>query len=225
MFPTAFSLLCFLAFGPPLVSTLWLAGDPSVVYWIGGYGYATALVPIIFSVCHILHLRAGKPVRNVVLLATLVPSTIFIVTANIHIVIAGDLATRLLSSDCTTFERKRELETEWKEAQKAYHGCLGDTAPNLGLSVEDTVQIFRIHHCEEYEGNFTNHKQAWSYLRYLEEHQACSGWCHQGQRLWTFNKVVDSCSIAAGTILQSKVQRIAGRTVAYTALALIVTLV
>lgn len=224
MFPTAFTFTCFVAFGPPTVSALVLAQDASVRYWIGPYGLLVLTVPLLLVVCHLLHLRAGRPRRVIVLVSTIAPCILFLIVGNVHAVVAGDLASRLYSTDCTTFDVKRNLNKEWLAAEAVYKQCLGDTAPHIGLTVDDSLKLFRLHHCEEYSTNFTMHREAWEYLRDLEEHQACSGWCTTGTRLWSYNNPHDSCSVAAGTVLDFKVRRISVRMITYTAFALVVIL-
>eukprot|EP00746_Dinoflagellata_sp_MGD_P151309 gnl/MRDRNA2_/MRDRNA2_82954_c0_seq1.p1 gnl/MRDRNA2_/MRDRNA2_82954_c0~~gnl/MRDRNA2_/MRDRNA2_82954_c0_seq1.p1 ORF type:complete len:336 (-),score=65.77 gnl/MRDRNA2_/MRDRNA2_82954_c0_seq1:64-1071(-) len=225
MFPTAFTFICFVAFGPPTVSALVLVQDASVRYFVGQWGLLVLAVPILLVVCHLLHLRAGRPRRIIVLVSTIAPCILFIIVGNVHAVVAGDLASRLYSTDCTTFEVKRELNKEWLAAEAAYNACLGETAPHLGLTVDDSLKLFRLHHCTEYPANFTKHREAWAYLREMEEHQACSGWCTVGTRLWSYNNPHDSCSVAAATVMDFKIRRIAVRMISYTAFALVVILV
>jgi len=225
MFPTAFTFICFVAFGPPTVQAVLLAEDPNVKYFIGRYGLVVLAVPVLLVICHLLHLRAGRPRRVIVLVSTISPCILFIIVGNTHAVVAGDLASRLYSTDCTTFDVKRELNKEWLAAESAYKECLGETAPHVGLTVEDTLQLFRLHHCKEYPSNFTDHSNAWAYLRDLEEHQACSGWCDTGVRLWSYNNPHDTCSVAAATVLDFKVRRVAVRMITYTAITLVVILV
>lgn len=225
MFPTAFTFICFVAFGPPTVSALVLVQDPSVKYFVGQWGLLVLVVPLLLVVCHLLHLRAGRPRRIIVLISTITPCILFIIVGNVHAVVAGDLASRLYSTDCTTFEVKRQLHKEWLAAEEAYNACLGESAPHLGLTVDDSLKLFRLHHCTEYPSNFTQHAEAWTYLRQMEESQACSGWCTVGTRLWSYNNPHDSCSVAAATVLDFKIRRIAVRMISYTAFALVVILV
>jgi len=225
MFPTAFTFTCFVAFGPPTVQAILLAMDPSVKYFIGPYGLVVLAVPVLLVICHLLHLKAGRPRRIIVLVSTISPCILFILVGNAHAVVAADLASRLYSTDCTTFDVKRELNKEWLAAESAYKICLGETAPHVGITVEDTEKLFRLHHCNEYPKNFTDHREAWTYLRSLEESQACSGWCESGVRLWTYNNPHDNCAVAAGTILDLKVRRISLRMIVYTAITLVVILV
>lgn len=225
MFPTAFTFICFVAFGPPVVSALVLAQDPSVRYFVGRWGLLALMVPLLLIVCHLLHLKEGRPRRVIVLISTITPCILFIIIGNVHAVVAGDLASRLYSTDCTTFDVKRELNKEWLAAEEAYTACLGETVPHLGLTVDDSLKLFRLHHCKEYPTNFTEHREAWAYLRELEEHQACSGWCTVGTRLWSYNNPHDSCSVAAATVLDFKIRRISVRMITYTAFALVVILI
>jgi len=225
MFPTAFTFICFVAFGPPVVSALVLAQDPTVRYFVGRGGYAVLLVPVLLIICHLLHLRIGRPRRVIILVSTIAPCVLFIIVGNVHAVVANDLSSRLYSTDCTTFDVKREIDKEWLAANETYQNCLGGTTPLLGISRDDSKELFRIHHCSEYPSNFTEHRDAWTYLRQMEETQACSGWCTVGPRLWTYNNVHDSCSVAAATILDFKIHRIAVRMITYTAIALVVILV
>lgn len=221
-FPTAFTFVSFIAFGPPLVLSLWLSKEPSVQYWIGNASIFPIVVPLLLCICHVLHLKGVKG-GGVLVLGTVLPCVLFIYIGLTHKHTAEDVANRLLSTDCTTFEHKRKLETAWRSAQEAYLNCLGDTPRDLGLSLEDSVRMFRLHNCKQYnKGNLTeqtDYRDEWKYLRYLEEQQACSGWCQSGPRLWTYVTPHDSCSVAAGTVMQLKVVTVAGHLITYTWLA------
>lgn len=219
MLPTVFTFCCFLMFASPLSLTLSLAYDTTVGYWIGRQSLWAWIFPVVFIVGHIVHVQKGFPKKPVVLLCTLLPGIAFLVLGDIHLSVAYDLSDQLFSTDCDTFESKRQLDRAWQKAYTLYTGCLNRTVASGGVkhnfTMTSALELYRIHHCEEYEDALQEQKAEWTYLRHLEENHHCSGWCESGQRLWTYKDVRDPCSEAVATVLRFKVQRVALQIVVY----------
>jgi len=220
MLPTAFIFCCFVVFATPMALTIALGYDSSVQYWIGSWGLMSFAIPVLFAAGHLVHLERGFPRKPVVLLCTLFPAVLFLIIGDIHLSVAYDLSDQLFSTDCDTFDSKRVLQKSWERASDLYEKCITKTVHNQGtkhnLTMVTAFDLYRIQHCEEYEQALKENQEHWDYLRHLEEHHHCSGWCEPGaKRLWTYKGVRDSCSVAVGAVLRFKVQRIAMQVVAY----------
>jgi len=230
MLPTAFIFCCFVIFATPMALTIALGYDSSVQYWIGPWGLMSFGVPVLFAAGHLVHLERGFPRKPVVLLCTLFPAILFLIIGDIHLSVAYDLSDQLFSTDCDTFDSKRVLDRSWKRAHELYVKCITKTVENSGgkhnITIAKAFDLYRIHHCEEYETAHREEKEQWDYLRHLEENHHCSGWCESGsRRLWTYKGVRDPCSTAVGTVLKFKVQRIAMQVVVYSVCVIVLVTV
>merc|ERR1719401_16845 len=67
--------------------------------------------------------------------------------------------------------------------------------------------------CPGYNPGAAGYEREWYYLSQLENHEACSGWCYDGEiALWTHNPTSwDSCSLAAGQTIREKALRNSSR--------------
>jgi len=179
MLPTAFIFCCFVIFATPMALSISLGYDSSVRYWIGAWGLIAFGVPVLFAGGHLVHLERGCPRKPVVLLCTLFPAILFLILGDIHLSVAYDLSDQLFSSDCDTFDSKRLLQRSWDKANDLYVNCLSKTVEKAGnkhnLTMEKAFDLYRIHHCEEYESALKEQKEEWDYLRHLEESHHCSG--------------------------------------------------
>lgn len=225
MLPTAFIFCCFVIFATPMALTIALGYDRSVKYWIGPWGLMSFGIPVLFALGHYVHLERGFPRKPVVLLCTLFPAVLFLIVGDIHLSVSYDLSDQLFSTDCDTFDSKRVLERAWERANDLYAKCITTTVQNQGkkhnLTIAKAFDLYRIHHCEEYNSALQENKEQWDYLRHLEEQHHCSGWCEPGRRLWTYKGTRDACSVAVGTVLRFKVQRIAMQVVVYSVVVIV----
>jgi len=229
MLPTAFIFCCFVIFACPMALTIALGYDSSVKYWIGSWGLMSFGIPVLFAAGHLVHLERGFPRKPIVLLCTLFPAVLFLIIGDIHLSVAYDLSDQLFSTDCDTFDSKRILQRSWERANDLYEKCITKTVQNAGqkhnLTAATAFDLYRIHHCEEYESALAENKDHWDYLRHLEEQHHCSGWCQPGRRLWTYKGVKDACSVAVGTVLRFKVQRISMQIVVYSVVVIVLVTV
>jgi len=226
--PHYFTVACLAAVSAPIVASVRLAEDPSVRYWVGIHGYFLSLLPVYILVCHIVNMRLGSPKMIPVIFSTIVPCIVMILCSNFHFSATGTVATMLMSSDCTTFAMKQDLHRAWEKAVSLYDTCVHRIAHEQGLTYSDTLKIYRLHECEEFQhvgGTDTDlwaeYRSRWDYLRSLEEDVSCCGWCWQSRPLWSFSEVRDSCSMAAGALLKSKVEPIASNILLVAMLGLI----
>lgn len=227
MFTSAVTLCCFAIYSYPLVSAMYLGGQRNVQFWAGRYGQWSLLVPFIFLGGYAVQVQFAAPRRVVVLVTALLPAVIFLLIGNSYHASSYHVADQLLSTDCTTFTKKRELDRAWFMAHAFYIDCLKRLSSHAGsagqeLHIEDAMKVYRIHHCEEYDEAYLQYEEEWSYLAYVEENHLCSGWCQIGPRLWSFRDAKDSCSVAVGDVFRGEVQRTSLQIIVIAILALVV---
>jgi len=228
LWPHAFTLTGFALFGAPVIFGIHLSRDASVKFWIGRCGLITAAIPVLLVVCHLIHLKIGRPNQVAVIFSTVVPTTILLFVANMHLQSMHVIGNQLSSRDCINYAHKLDVERAWGAAAVLYHECLVRTASENKVRFEEGMQIFRLHECEEYHAlpdKYAKYRDTWEYLRALEEDQQCSGWCAESAPLWTFKSVTDSCSSVAGTLLKVKIASQATRMLAYSILTLVLSVV
>lgn len=216
---------CFTLFSYPFVQSCYLGSQTNIQFWLGRQGEIALFVPVIFAGFYVIQERLGTPRRVLVIVSTLVPSVIFILIGNSYYAGSQSVANRLLSTDCTTFIEKRELDRAWFMAHAFYMDCLRKLAHGPLLRIEDAMKVYRIHHCEEYDQAYEQYETEWSYLSYVEENHLCSGWCQVGPRLWSFRDAKDSCSVAVGNVFESEVQRTGLQIMVFSIISLILSIV
>jgi len=227
-FPTYFTGAMLALFSSPIISGMHLASDESVAYWVGSWGYLAALIPVLLIAAHAAHSRLGKLGLLPVVFSTIVPAFVGMMIANVHVMRISGISGQLVSSDCTTWVRKQEMQNAWKAAEKLYDGCINSTVTRHGLTMEDGYRLFRIQECTEYAPGpidaHAKYRAQWDYLMYLEADTQCAGWCTEGRALWTFEKGGrDPCAAAAGAALGDKVKPVVSRMLAYSTLILLLS--
>lgn len=226
LWPHAFTMAGFAIFGAPVIFGVHLAQDASVKFWIGPFGWITLVIPFLIVVCHLVHLKVGRPNQLALIFSTVIPATILLIVANIHLMGMKVIGSQLASTDCINYRDKLDVERAWGAAAVLYRECLTRTADENKIRFEDGMQIFRLPECEEYHAQpdkYAEYRDTWNYLQSLEEEQQCSGWCQESTPIWTFNAVTDSCSYAAGTVLKVKIASQASRMLAYSTLAMVLS--
>lgn len=218
-FPQWFTLSCILAFLNPIWLTVHLGQDRTVLYWLGPWCRIAAVLPLIFLVGHMAHLKKHRPSKPVVVLCLLVPTVFFLVLSQDISSRAANMADQLFSTDCDIVNGKRQLERSWETARNLYVKCLKDTvrlAPaSQNLTYSAALQLYRIQDCDEYANEERLHRADWAYLWYLEDEYDCAGWCTSNFPLWTFKETQDSCSVAASQIFEEKIAKRAGQVMLY----------
>jgi len=239
LFPDILTLACFSIFGAPLISTYRLTRDPSVIFWLDSNGHMVWIIPIMLAVCHVLHSFSGKPRFVLVLLSTVMPSLLLIFIGHTVTLESNALASRLYSTDCTTFQDKHNLETHWRDAYDLLLQCGNRTATETGQRLEDVLSALLLQDCDEYRvkpnDRYAEQRTSWNYLRALEETDECTGWCGgpaadgtvslTGEvALWTNTPAKsDICSNTAATTLNSKVARSGERILTQAVVCLVVS--
>eukprot|EP00411_Alexandrium_monilatum_P091637 CAMPEP_0175762370 /NCGR_PEP_ID=MMETSP0097-20121207/67163_1 /TAXON_ID=311494 /ORGANISM="Alexandrium monilatum, Strain CCMP3105" /LENGTH=274 /DNA_ID=CAMNT_0017072019 /DNA_START=12 /DNA_END=832 /DNA_ORIENTATION=+ len=212
MFPAAFTMICLLLFVVPMWIVLSIGHLPAVAYFQNRFYYSVVVIPAITILVHIIHVRRGVPVKFAVVIGLVVPNLLLLWHGNAMYLNAVDKSEKLFSSDCNSFNTKRELQRSWEAAYALYSGCINETAKQTGHSRDILMDIFRIQDCEEYRTALTgktdggtrayheSHVKDWTYLRKLEEEYFCAGWCYHAQQLWSSKVNKDSCSIVVANV-------------------------
>lgn len=217
------SLMLFLV---PIWLTVHLSSDMDVKFWGPGLTCKLAfLIPIIFLVAFVMHMRSRRPHKGIVIASLLGPSVLFLALGDALTSISSDKADQLQSADCDTFQDKRRLERSWQAAHNLYVECLKETVPSNNLTLPTAANLFRVQDCTEYVVAHRRHSKDWDYLRYIEEQHKCAGWCSYGPRLWSFREATDSCSVAVSQVLRVKVKRSAQQVVLYGVSVLLMSIV
>lgn len=217
-FRDIFTLSCILAFLNPIWLMVHLGQDPTVLYWFGPWSRAAVFLPLIFIFGHIVHWKMRRPFKPVILLCLFVPSVYLLVVSNLTMTSALNKADQLFSTDCDSLYGKRQLERSWMLARDLYLKCLEDTvrlAPaSRNLTFSKAARLYRFQDCTEYKDDL-RHQVDWKYLWYLEEEDACAGWCTKSHPIWTFKEVRDSCSVATAQVFDDKVAKRSRQVVLY----------
>lgn len=222
VFPGVFTLFMFALFGPPIITGVHLSLDPNVRYFIGGQGSSVVIIPILLVVCHLCHVRLGKPNFFLLMFSTVIPTLLIFFVGYSHYVPITGVVDRLRSSDCTTYELKRQIEAAHRAARGVYDTCVQRIVAETGSTTEAVVSHIRIQECQEYQipadgvDPHADFRPEWDLLQGLEVDEECCGWCNLEDPLWLQNegnRPQDICSNVAATVLDGKVRRSSQRMV------------
>lgn len=215
LWPGVFTLILFAFFGPAVVSGLRIATDPTARYWLGWHSWFILVVPALLVVCHGLHMVAERPRFWPTLFSSVVPSAIVILVGYVTLVPIGIYSKELVSTDCTTYASKFELENAYRSAATIFDTCVERVAAYTNSSLDATFFLIDLPDCAEYQAALgtSEYTRQWAYLQQLEANQACSGWCTPGEPgLWTrTHSTLDLCASAAGAQMRGKIQRLGQR--------------
>lgn len=213
LYPSLLTLALFAIFGFAVITGIRLSTEPNARFWVGRWGYALLAVPIILVISHIVQSFYRRPLYFFVIVSVCVPPLMSIFIGFMYAVPVQQVVSRLLSSDCTTFRQKFQIEQAYKEANSFFNECLAAQAKNHSMTVEAVRKDMVISQCPGYDPEASGYSAEWSYLQRLEENENCAGWCFDGEgALWTHNPTSwDSCSAAAGMTMKNKVARNASR--------------
>lgn len=216
VFPGLFTMFCFALFGPAIITGVRLASDPNVQYFIGGQGSSVIIIPILLIVCHLCHIRLGKPNFFLMMFSTVIPALLIFFVGYSHYVPITGVVDRLRSSDCTTYELKYRIESAYRAARTVYDTCLERIVAETGSTMEAVASGVTLQECQEYgipaEGADPHAawRREWVFLQGLETQEECTGWCHEEEPMWLHNTghmPQDICSNVAATVLAGKVER------------------
>lgn len=224
MFPSMFTLTCFMMFLVPTWIVARLGRDPDVQYWIGSWCLLSLVLPFLFMGAYFVHARLRVPHKPTILVCLLTPCLVLLALGDSTHTVVTSRADQLRSTDCDTFVGKRQLERSWQAANLLYVMCLNQTIssnPQKNFTVDQLRGLYRVQDCEEYPAALGTHFKDWNYLQYLENEHGCAGWCTWGMPLWTHRDPIDSCSIAASQVFSGKVRRASKQVVIYSVLALV----
>lgn len=214
--PEIFTLICFVIFIPPHVTSIHLTNDPNVRFWMGDALSFIALVlsPALIIAGHIPYRLRGAPTKWVFILSLIGPSLVFGILANHMLTKAMDLGNEFAAADCARPTPKFYLQESWRAAQDFYDGC----------QVQDDVNpnAYLIHNCLGYYEKYTNNSD-WQYLAQMEIGYRCGGWCEPSATLWTYTKANDSCSTAISQVMSGKIVSTALQIVVYSMCVLTLT--
>jgi len=217
MFPSVYTFFLFSIFITPIWQICHIGHDSNVQYWAGPWCHTAAVLPMFFVAAHVVHLKKRVPHKPIVLISIFVPAIVLLVISNLVMTVAYDKADQLFSTDCDTFEGKRELQRAWNAGEAMYMKCLKDTTAkqNTNMTFAQAIQLYRITDCEEYPSAYRQHARQWDYLLYLEETHMCAGWCEKATRLWTYKDATDNCAVAASSVFIGKIQHISKQVLVY----------
>eukprot|EP00927_Polykrikos_kofoidii_P084582 TRINITY_DN8956_c0_g1_i1.p1 TRINITY_DN8956_c0_g1~~TRINITY_DN8956_c0_g1_i1.p1 ORF type:complete len:762 (-),score=95.92 TRINITY_DN8956_c0_g1_i1:32-2317(-) len=219
-YPWLFSLLCIAIFASPIIEVVNLAGNMQVQFWICSRLTVVLILPLLYSVTHVVHMMRASAHRKLVIVS-LVGSCIFLlVLCDWVLLIAKHKANLLLSSDCTTFEAKHNLNQQWLNAELFYRECMNATMRETGASGSVAYGLYRIQDCYNYRILVGNNPDL-PYLGALEQNYECGGWCTRNEPLWTFKTVKDSCSVTVAYELIHTVQSSMMEVVSYSTIVLV----
>jgi len=217
LFPGALTFFSLSVFSSPIISSWDLYNDVSIRYWIGDASIVAFIcVPLLVILCHVGTLALRRPSFHLVLLGTMLPAIIMLVVGYMHYTPLGGITSRLLSTDCVTFEEKFNLETAYRVANNVFEDCAARGSNVTSMNPNDIKRNLLIQDCTNYhDKEYDQFRDRWQYLHQLEKDQDCSGWCYESEiNLWTSPHVLrDSCSTTAATALSGKANRLAKRMV------------
>lgn len=166
-------------------------------YWISGVRYYFLItVPIVILVAFFLLKRRKVAKIFAIWLMIMYPAVLMALISMIEASEANALYVVLFSNDCDSFVGKRNLENSWVTARDFYLSCLTDIKERTrgNVTAAYLFSTYRIEDCDGYSDMYSANEQDWSYLEYLEDNQACSGWCNYNLQLWSTTDTRDSCS-------------------------------
>jgi len=221
MWPSLFTLFCLMVFVTPVCLSVYIGTDTTVEYWIGNYINLVLVIPLVYLITHVVHVKRRQPVKFLVVICLPVASVFVLLLCDFVLLASYERGNQMAASDCDTFTKKKELETQWQMAKTYYANCAKKKADKEGISFAAATTLYRIPDCPDYEKEKKkNAHNGWEYLEHLETHQACAGWCTRGQPLWTFKDVKDSCSSVVADVMHNKVQRFMLQVVMYSVVVL-----
>eukprot|EP00928_Gymnodinium_smaydae_P062309 TRINITY_DN46203_c0_g1_i1.p1 TRINITY_DN46203_c0_g1~~TRINITY_DN46203_c0_g1_i1.p1 ORF type:complete len:279 (+),score=63.72 TRINITY_DN46203_c0_g1_i1:213-1049(+) len=189
-----FTAVCCLLFLAPTALCIYISQHPVVAYFGAQWCYILLLIPVIIGTVHWHHVRRRAPSKYGILTALCLPSALLLIIADGELSGARAKTEQLISTDCSSFGEKAALQASWEEAYAAFESCVADSSAASGVPASKVMKSFRLQDCEEYSMLLKKNKKPWSYLRYLEETQGCSGWCYPAQQIWSATPSRDSCS-------------------------------
>eukprot|EP00416_Gambierdiscus_australes_P020413 CAMPEP_0171067082 /NCGR_PEP_ID=MMETSP0766_2-20121228/7794_1 /TAXON_ID=439317 /ORGANISM="Gambierdiscus australes, Strain CAWD 149" /LENGTH=226 /DNA_ID=CAMNT_0011523297 /DNA_START=122 /DNA_END=799 /DNA_ORIENTATION=- len=204
----------------PIWVTYHISNDENVLEWITTKGWLVILLFIVYGVTHLIHTAKQHPVRLALVICLLGSSVILLLVGDYILLRAYSVGNAFAAEDCDTFLAKRAMEVEWQAARTFYANCMARKAKSSNVTFTQAVMMFRIHHCPDYEDVVATTHPKWKYLGFLEESYRCSGWCQEGEPIWTFASTADSCSSAVADIMFNKIQRSTMQVVIYTFIVL-----
>jgi hypothetical protein len=216
LWPGIFTLCVSAIFAAPLVVAWRLIVDPSARYWTR-HQIDLIVVVVIFLVvvCHLLHMRAGRPRFWPTFFSTLFPALVLALSGYFIMTPLGHIGDELRSPDCTSNSQKFEVEMAYRRALEIFDACVTRVASATKASVKETAPLLDLTDCAEYKsaGEFSKYGREWVYLEALETSQFCSGWCTPGSpALWSrTHDTLDLCASVSGIALQEKVGLLGGR--------------
>jgi len=213
LYPGLLTIALFAIFGASIINGIRLSREPNARYWVGETGYAVLAIPVIVIIAHIVQSYYRRPLYFCLIFSCAFPPLICFFTGYSYQMGVGPIVDRLLSTDCTTFERKFYIEQAYKAATTFFNDCLATQAKNQSVEAEAIRKNMVISQCPGYNPEAAGYAKEWAYLQQLEQHEHCAGWCFVGEgALWTHNPTDwDSCSAAAGVTMKNTVARNAGR--------------
>jgi len=219
-FPAMFSFFCLATFSMPIWIMYHIGTDENVKQWISTKTWLVVFLFVPYAVTHVIHHVKGHPVR-LALATCLVGSSIVLLLIGDYVLLAAyRKGNAFVAQDCDTFPGKRALEAEWREARTFYANCAAKKAAAFNITFAQAVMQYRIESCGEYEEQVATAHPSWRYLGFLEETYRCSGWCQEGEPIWTFAATTDSCSSAVADVMFNKIQWSTMQVVLYTIMVL-----
>lgn len=213
LYPSLLTISLFAIFTAPMINGVRLSEEPNARYWVGQMGYGVLAIPPILIFTHIVQSYYRRPLYFSVILSCAVPPLLLLVIGYNYMVPVNQIVSRLLSTDCTTFQTKFRIEQAYKQANSFYNDCLNAEAKNRSTTVEVVRKDTLISQCPDYNPKASGYEREWMYLQSLENTENCAGWCFVGEgALWTHNPLQwDSCAAAAGTTMKNTVAANAAR--------------
>lgn len=209
LYPSLLTIALLAVFGTTVMSGIRLCSDVNARYWIGIWGYAVILIPVVIIIAHIVQAYYRRPLYFALLASCVLPPLISLIVGWIYVVPVNHIVSRLGSTDCTTFHKKQQIEQAYKAAQHFFDDCAAAEAKKQSKTIEVIKQRIVISDCPGYNPRAGGYPHEWAYLKTLEEQQHCAGWCSKSETaLWTHSlEKWDSCSAAAAADLKEKVAR------------------
>jgi len=221
-FPTAFLMTCFGVFAVPMAIVLHMGGDPTVMQFVAHYHKVVLILPAIFILAYIVHMRSrGQPNRIVITVTLILSCIVLLILGETYMVTAYQKVPLLASTDCAVLQEKYSIQQEWENARGFYATCMSEKTTTDKISFAAAVAAYRIEDCDGYATQLKTHP-VWAYLAGLEENYRCAGWCQEEQPMWTKEHTFDACSAVAAQILQDKVVWSMQQVILYTLFTLMV---
>lgn len=222
LFAFAFFICCFLVYLFPLMSVWAVAFDTHVTFWFGNYPFWWTLpIPLMWFAVLLYHMRRHYPKRKVVMISIIVPCVVFFLLGASLKVKSDHLMDTIIYDDCGTRigEYSKifgDLDQAANEAERYFEQCNPSGIP-----------IVTLENCPKFSEWRKPRAKEWDYLQYLENHCACTNFCHTGRRsVWTPPAVQahDSCSNCVLSVMRTKVQHVGYQLMFYAILVLVVAL-